>query len=786
MGEMDAPPDATAPPVPPRAARPMRRALRRAFRAAALVSLAALAALLLHARAIWREPLDLRRELAERLRHGRFDDRHGEPLRYFPNIANFTGHPAALDGLPPFVPRAFLAAEDARFFDHAGLDPLAILRAASDNLRAGRVVSGASTIPQQIVRRMFPRDRSPAAKFREAVRALKLSRRVPKARLLEAYLNLVPMGGEIEGVGLAARTYFGKPPEALSLSEAACLAALPKAPSRYLPRDPASTRRLVARRDRILTRMGQLGFASSAEVALALASPVRFATLRARGGPSHLIDWLVARAGEPAAAVATTVDGRIQATAARLLAAHRIRLARLGASQAACVVLDARDASLAAMVGSLEYGPRSAGFVNGALARRSAGSILKPFLYAIALEAGRGASALLSDTVERYRTPVGDYLPLNATRTAYGPVMPRTALGNSLNLAAVRMVGELTPERFLRRLADFGLAGRDEAASRYGLGLAIGNLEVDLLTLAGAYLAFSRAGRHRAVACLPGTPFEERQALDPRVAYIVTDMLADPAARVLTFGTPAFFAHPYPVPLKTGTSTRSRDGWLVAATPRHVIALWAGNFDGRPTAGAGGAVALGPILADLLRELYPPAGPGRFARPDGIAERTVCGFSGRPPNGHCPAVTRELFLAEHPPEGVCDFHDEASGPRHLLDASFVDWNRERRLRGGAGNFAVGGLDAPRTRIAGDDGMPPRIVSPRDGDRFVIDPFGRNEIRLQAETRTPHPELIWFLNGQEIGRTPPPYRMMWRLSRGAHTLAVATPGRARAVVRIRVE
>jgi membrane peptidoglycan carboxypeptidase len=273
----------------------------------------------------------------------------------------------------------------------------------------------------------------------------------------------------------------------------------------------------------------------------------------------------------------------------------------------------------------------------------------------------------------------------------------------------VRLIQSVGGGNFLSRLARVRLAGDDrESRDRYGLGIAIGNVEVTLLALAEAYGVFPRGGLHRPLAWTPGPPRADARVFDPRVAYLVTDILADPTARLLTFGTPSFYDVGYPVALKTGTSTRSRDAWLVAWNPRHVIALWAGNFDGAPSAGAGGATALGPLLRDLLRRLYPASGPGHFARPPGIVEREVCGLSGMAPSPHCPSVTRTLPRGTGP-DSTCTFRRAGSRrprrdlPRMEPRASLV----------ASGNFAVAGVDAGRT-AGGDDGMPPRIVAPRGG------------------------------------------------------------------------
>jgi penicillin-binding protein 1C len=317
-------------------------------------------------------------------------DAEGVPLRLFLPADERWRLPVRLAELPPELPAALLAAEDRRFYRHPGVDPLAILRATWQNLRAGQVVSGGSTLTMQLARLADPAPRTLSSKLREAVRALQIERRLSKRQLLELYLNLAPYGGNLEGVGAASRFYFGKEPASLSPGEIALLVALPRSPTAYDPtrdsnRDPGAA---GAARDRMLARLQAAGVFDSRQVESA-----RRQTLPRRRQPvpfraPHFARWAAARSpGE--ARVATTLDRSAQSVAEAQVARHVPALRRQGISQAAVVVLETRGRRLRALVGSAGFlEPGRAGQVNGAGARRSPGSTLKPFLYALAVERG--------------------------------------------------------------------------------------------------------------------------------------------------------------------------------------------------------------------------------------------------------------------------------------------------------------------------------------------------------------------------------------------------------------
>ncbi|MCL6622853.1 MAG: penicillin-binding protein 1C [Syntrophobacterales bacterium] len=714
--------------------------------------------------------------------------------------------------LPTRVVQAFVAAEDRRFWQHPGVDVLAVGRAMISNLTHGRIVSGASTLTMQLSRQLDPGPRTYGRKLVEMLRALRLEAALPKEEILRHFLNCVPLGGNLVGVETAARAYFGCPAAELTPAQAATLAALARAPERLHPRK-APPAALLSRRQRVLKAMASLGYLRPEALSLAVAEPLALAPQVPSlpfAAPHFVHLVLASRPPSPGGRVHTTLDRELQERAEAILRSHRERLRKWGAAQAAAVVVDHRQGELLTLVGSLEYGRRQQGMVNGATARRSPGSALKPFLYALALDAGLTPATLLSDVERRYRIPGGEFHPLNFDRTAHGPVSFREALGNSLNLAAVRLLSQVGPEQFYATLEKLDLLpASPPGPEHYGLGLAVGNAEVSLLKLAQAYATLAQGGLFRPLRLLLEAPEPSpRRVFSPQAAYIVSDILADPAARGRVFGASQAMNPPFPLALKTGTSSRYRDCWAVGFTREHTLAVWVGNFDGRPTREASGALVAAPILADLAAALYRHRPPEPLPRPPGVVAADICAFSGQRPGPACPHRTRELFLAGAEPTETCTLHHPGE-PWHRLPPEYAGWLKARHQKGGAGRFRLTGFPADLERLfpatpgtqtwpspgraaismpeAGATGSGVTIVRPLAGDRYVL-PRGEEALVLTAavEVQAPWPAVTWVLNGRELARTGPPYEVELKLPRGRHRLAALDPHGLGAEVEVMVE
>jgi penicillin-binding protein 1C len=552
----------------------------------------------------------------------RFVDRDGRALREVRADDAMRASWVALDDVGPVVVQALLAAEDQRFFEHPGVDPLAVTRAALSDATHARVVSGASTLTMQLARLVRPHRRTLLGKIDEAALALRIECSLGKRDILEQYVNRAPFGVGVRGIDAASRFWFDKAPRDLSLAEAATLAAIPRGPAVYaIDRHPE---RVVRRRDRILERMRRAGGIPSGDAERAEHEPLVAHLGKGGFGAPHLVAGLLeglrggvdplwprelgdAPAGAPER-IETTIDGDLQREIERAAREQVTTLADKHVTAAAVIVLDNASGDVLAYVGSPDFGDDARGGQNdGVRALRQPGSTLKPFVYGLAMERlGWTAATVLPDVELRVAVPEGTYLPMNFDERYHGPVRLRDALGSSLNVPAVWTVEQLGIGPVLERLRALGFASLTRSDDWYGPALVLGDGEVTLLELARAYEALARGGtvvepravkrvtRADGVADVAAPP--ARRVMPADVAAVLTDILSDSRARVAAFGERSALDLPFAVAAKTGTSKGSRDNWTVGFTREVTVAVWAGNFDGSAMRGTSGITGAAPIF----------------------------------------------------------------------------------------------------------------------------------------------------------------------------------------------
>ncbi|MBT5717202.1 MAG: penicillin-binding protein 1C [Opitutae bacterium] len=719
-----------------------------------------------------------------------FKDRNGKVLRWIPDKNGERHSWTPLNNIPGIVQEAFISAEDHRFYSHPGIDILAILRAVKSNLTEGRIVSGASTLTQQLSRMSYPRERTYYDKLVEVIRSLRIEWMLEKDQILELYLNRVPLGNNLLGIKAGSSVYFGKALSRLTNSEAALLASLPKAPGRLNPYGN-NIDSLIERRGWVLEQMFKYGHVSSREMEASLQNIPFIKPKYFPFKAPHFIDNVLTTSGN--SIQTTTIDFKLQSHIEKILKSHQYRLKRKSARQASVVVLDNKNSEILSLVGSIEYSKRHQGFNNGANALRSPGSTLKPFLFTQALDSGLSTAAVLEDIEKNYVSPQGTYRPVNFNKKSYGPVSMRNALGNSLNQTAVSLLNTIGYSSFYKTLQALDLINFPERGpEHYGLGMVIGNPEVTLVQLASAYATIARGGLFTPAKYFVNSESSRMQRVySEEASYILTDMLSDPSARDLTFGD--FFNQklPFKLALKTGTSTNYRDGWIVGYTPQHTIGIWVGNFNGEPTAGLSGAEAGGSILVDILNELYPNGFSSPFFRPERVVSAEVCSYSGMKPNKFCPHIKRELFIDGMEPGEICNFH-EGSGGTHDLPPQYAKWLHGRYKKGVEGNYRLAGFSRDLSKIFQKENQTHRslgrghmasnssvhITSPVDGEKYILDSkMNNDEIELDAFSDLPIPEITWYIDGREYDRVGPPYQTKWRLSRGVHTITAVGPSRS---------
>lgn len=558
--------------------------------------------------------------------------RDGTPLRAFPERAHIWRHPVQLEQVDQRYFEALIHYEDRYFYWHPGINPLALARAGWQWWRQGHIVSGGSTLTMQLARMLEPMPRSGAGKVRQMLRALQLEWHLSKAEILTLYINHAPMGGVLEGVEAASRAYLGKPAQSLSHAEAALLAVLPQAPSRYRPdRHPHRAR---AARDKVLSRLA--GRWPAAVISDALHEPPYAQTLRApllapllaqRLKSLRDAQWAQQADVVPAASrvrkppqtgrLDTFIDARAQERLEALLL-DRSRNLPARVSMAA-LVLDNASLEVRAYAGSADFADEQRfGHVDMVRASRSPGSTLKPFLYGLALDEGLiHSESLLADVPQSF----SGYQPGNFQQAFHGPVSVSEALVKSLNVPAVEVLERLGPAHFVALLRRGGLKLDLPQGSTPNLSVILGGAGTSLEQLVGAYRALAAGGLAGRPRLTPDEPLQEQRLLSAGAAFIIRDLLESggPMGRALEWGA----GQKRGIAWKTGTSFGFRDAWSIGVSARYTIGVWVGRPDGTPNPGFFGANIAAPLLLDLFAALETGQAAPRTPPPT-VAQVRIC------------------------------------------------------------------------------------------------------------------------------------------------------------------
>jgi penicillin-binding protein 1C len=763
--------------------------------------------------------LTLRTELVVPVPSTLVTDRNGRPLTEVEggDRDDRFGYWPLPDVLPLRLAIATRETEDRHFYEHDGVHWPSVARAAWQNVTNLHVVSGASTIAMQVARMQSGRGRGLLAKAKEMVEAEVLVDDYGHDAVLRHYLTIAPYGARVHGAARASRYYFDKPVEDLSWLQAAWLAGLPQQPTRMGPFSPGSRARGLLRAQRILRTLHARGYLNDHELQVALDSDLGVVDKRPR--PEIALHYAMKVADDVRRArrnqaglvqVQSSLDLDVQTTTLDVARRNLARVAKAGAGNTSAVVVDADSGDVLAWVGAADYFDDEAhGAIDYNLVQRSPGSALKPFLYALALDPARRST---SQAVFTAATPLADipldvvdragrsYTPRNINGTWNGPMSAREALGNSRNLPALRVLADVGVEPVLELLEKAGVKNVDHDPSRYGLGLALGNLAVSPRELAALYLALQNHGETRALRFStldpPSTPV---RLLSADAADLVTHILADDSARRPSFPPGNALEYDVAVAVKTGTSQGFRDGWTAAYTDRVVVVMWVGNHDWRQMNHLGGLAGTADGVHELLEALLPTMKryvplPQSMPGPKAAERRVVCALSGRLAGPECTTTRTELFLPGTEPHETCAWHQrvgvdvrtgdratDACPPSFVQQRAVVDlppqyerWARQKHLR-------LAPHDTSRLCGGGSDGATRvELIEPQNGVRFVFDPDTPPEfatVRLAAEVRGGSDEDVVFLvDDAPVARVGAPWEARWTLSPGKHTV-VAVLARA---------
>jgi penicillin-binding protein 1C len=588
--------------------------------------------------------------------------RDGTPLSYtLENSWNITDA-VPLAAVPALLQTAFIVAEDQHFYEHQGVDWPARCAALWLDVRAGAPIRGASSITEQVVRMIHPRPRTLWSRWVEGFEAARLDARFSKTQILEFYLNQVPYAERRRGVVQAARFYFNRGLDTLSPGEQLSLAVLVRSPAGMdLRRNAPRARRAL---EQLADRLQLRGDLTAAERRQVQSEPWVLNAAPPSPEASHFVSRALnlSRTGPMTAQVRTTLDPNVQLTAQKILDGALANLAKRHVRDGAVLIIDHRhNEILGWVVGrAVSTGGASDPATHGAadpavggydtvLTPRQPGSTMKPLLYALALERGWTAATLIDDADLSESVGGGQHTFHNYSRRHYGQLRLREALGNSLNIPAVKTLKFVGGDVFMERLHALGVTSLTQHPEFYGDGLALGNGEVSLYEMAQAYTALARAGRYRPLTLLANDPVPrpEVSVFTAAVATLVGNILADPDARMLEFGRGLQF--PVETAIKTGTSTDYRDAWAIAFDYRHTVAVWMGNLDGSAMDGVTGAVGPAMVLRSIFSELNRNQDTQPLALSRDLVLATICRHDGRLADDVCDSTTEWFVPGTLPP-----------------------------------------------------------------------------------------------------------------------------------------
>ncbi len=662
-------------------------------------------------------------------------DRNGLPFTItYQNRWNIHDH-VSLHNIPHFLLRAFIVSEDKRFYRHNGVDWSARLHALFQNIKALNAVRGASTISEQVIRMWHPRPRTLWSRWLEGFEAGRLEKVFSKKDILEFYLNQIPYAGQRRGVVQAARDFFDRDLDTLSLQEMLALVVMVRAPARLDVRK--NSKRLARSAIQLADRLLEYGVLDKGQHASLHNVDINIRETSLPVTADHFVQYLhqmlPPETFRSTSRLRTTLDSGVQHIVQTILDHRLMDLKNRGARNGAVLVVDHWQNEVLAWANSgAHLEDVASSWFDAVITRRQPGSTLKPFLYALALSKGWTAATLVDDSPLSETVGRGLHAYHNYSRTHYGPIRVREALGNSLNIPAIRAIQFVGVESFLDCLHKLGIRSLQQHPDYYGDGLALGNGEITLLELVQAYTVLARRGIYRPLRFLMDEiPRQEdtNRIFSAEITSLIGNILADPEARRLEFDDGSLLRFPVQTAIKTGTSSDYRDAWAIGFNHGLTVGVWIGNLDRDATEGITGAN--GPAL--VLRSIFAELNHHRETRPlylsPLLVKAEICRDTGLTADGNC-ASTSEWFVVGSEPE-TRTFSAENVQPVFLRHPS------------------------EGMQLA----MDPRI--PDDQEAFVF---------KLANLRGSQP-VDWYVDGRRVASTSGG-KYLWNLQPGPHTVSAS--------------
>jgi len=625
-----------------------------------------------------------------------FYDRDGKVLYEMYKDKNRV--PVALSEISDYLKKATVSIEDKNFYKHQGISQTGIIRAFLSIIFKRRL-EGGSTITQQLIKNvLLSSERTFSRKIKEIILALEVERRYSKDQILEMYLNEAPYGGSFWGVASASMAYFGKQAKDLNLVESAILAGLPQSPTYYSPFIGKNDAWRKRSRD-VLRRMREDGYISKKEEeeAVRKLSQITFnqpkITIRAPHFVFYVKDQIEKEFGpkilDTGVKIKTTLSLEMQEKAEKIVRREIEKLKGYNATNAAIVILDVSTGDILAMVGSYDFNNEKFGKFNVVTqGLRQPGSTIKPITYAVAFEKGYTPATVLMDVKTVFPNQGGkEYVPENYDGKFRGPVQLRFALGNSINIPAVKLLAMVGVRPFLQKAYEMGLsnfAPTENNLSRFGLSITLGGGETNLLDLSSAFSVFARGGlkkNYRSILEIydfkgkkiyRSSSSPEKQVLSKEVSFLISHILADNNARLAVFGPNSFLRIPgKTVAVKTGTTDDKRDNWTVGYTKSVVVGVWVGNNDNSPMNPkiASGVTGASPIWHYLMNEALKKYEDGIIDKPAKVKALQIDAFLGGLPKENYP-IRSEYFIEGTEPKEVSPFYKKIGDKEYIVIKEF--------------------------------------------------------------------------------------------------------------------
>lgn len=700
--------------------------------------------------------------------------------------------------MSPTLVEATLLHEDRHYYHHFAVNPVAMGRAIYMTYLARTRRVGGSTITMQVARLRYRiGSRSLGGKLRQIGRALWLELRYSKDEILEAYLNLVPLGKNVEGVAAASLIYFGKPVSKLLLPEALTLAVIPQSPARRTPgKEEGDNQALVRARGALFEKWATTHPSARKDEALLRLPLVMREPSQLPFRAPHAVDSLLATAGRRTE-LHTTVDLTLQSLLERQLRSYVARQRRIGIHNAAAMLVDTRDMAVRAVVGSADFfDAKIEGQVNGTQAKRSPGSTLKPFIYALGIDQG----VLHPQTmVKDAQLAFGAYSPENFDGRFAGPLSAKEALIRSRNVPALWVASKLSSPSLYEFLRTAGIS-RLKSEAHYGLALVLGGAEVTMEELATLYAVLPGRGLLRPLRYLQSDPqVPGARVLSDEASFVTLEMLKDNPRPESNLASESLLSV-VPVAWKTGTSYGFRDAWTAGIVGPYALLVWLGNFNGEGNPAFVGVTAAAPLFFSIVDALHghdrggllPPPRP----LPHNLSRVAVCSVSGQLPSRHCPHKQMTWFVPGRSPIEVCQIHrpveiDDRTGLRACSGLAqkthtevFEFWPSDLlRLFRAAGlprRTPPPSLPGCNLTAAAARGVPPKITSPLRGVVYTLRPGvdDYDTVALSATTDADAQEVFWFVNETFVGKARSGSAFLWKPRPGKYTVrAVDDLGRA---------